>query len=233
MRGPESGLYKDARAAAHEAGFTVHLDQRPLRTPKGASLVVPSARLAKAIAGEWAAQGERIAPHSMPLTGLACTAIDLVAARRAEVIAEIADYGATDAICYRVERPPELVARQDRVWQPLVEWASEDFGATLSVTTSILPQPQPDEALAALRRKVEGHDDLPLAALATAVKAAGSLVVGLALTQGRIDGDGAFEAAELHESYQIDAWGEDPEETRRRAEVRRDLDAAARLLGLI
>lgn len=230
---PVKRLYEQARAVDSGAGFAVQLDARPLRTPAGAHLVVPSGALAEAIAAEWAAQDETIQPHSMPLTGLACTALDLVARRRDAVVEEVADYAATDAICYRAERPPELVARQDAHWQPLVQWAAERFEARLSITTSILPAPQPEAALAALRRAVEGHGDLPLAALASAVKASGSLVVGLALMAGRLDAEGAFAAGELHETYHIDVWGEDPEESRRRDSVRRDLDAAGRLVGLL
>ena len=230
---PVKRLYKQARAVGEGARFAVHLDSRPLRTPAGAPLLLPSDPLAQAIAEEWAAQGETIAPHTMPLTSIACTALDLVAPRRDAVVEDLAAFGATDAICYRADRPPELVARQDAIWQPLVGWAAERFEAELSVTTSLLPTPQPETALEALKRAVEGHRDLPMAALASAVKASGSLVVGLALIDGRLDGETAFQAGELHETYQIDTWGDDPEETKRRAGVRRDLDAAARLIGLL
>ncbi|MEM7226623.1 MAG: ATP12 family protein [Pseudomonadota bacterium] len=230
---PVKRLYKEARAVDAGEHFAVHLDDRPLRTPAGAHLLVPSQGLARAIAEEWAAQEETIAPHAMPLTGLACTALDLVAARRAAVIEELADYGATDAICYRADRPPELVARQDAVWQPLVHWAADRYDARLEITTSILAAAQPEDTLEALKGAVAGHGDLPLAALATAVKASGSLVVGLALVEGRLDHEGAFQAGELHETYQIDTWGEDPEETKRREGVRRDLAAVAALVGLL
>ena len=85
----------------------------------------------------------------------------------------------------------------------------------------------------ALRREVERHDDLALAALALAVKASGSLVIGLALGRGRLDAAGAFEAAELHETHQIEAWGEDAEATRRRTGVQTDLETAARAFALL
>jgi chaperone required for assembly of F1-ATPase len=58
-------------------------------------------------------------------------------------------------------------------------------------------------------------------------------VIGLALSHGRLDAAGAFDAAELHESHQIEAWGEDPEASRRRATVLTDLSAAARFLDLL
>ena len=231
--GPMKRVYKEARAEPSGDGFTITLDGRAIRTPGRAPVVLPVLALAEAVAGEWAAQEDEVRPLAMPLMGLACTAIDIVVPRRAAVVAEIADYGATDLLCYRAEHPPTLVERQAALWQPLLDWAATQFGAPLTTTASALAVAQPEDSLAALDRAVEAHDDLALAALAAAVKAAGSLVIGLALSHGRLDPEGAFEAAELHESAQIEAWGEDPEATRRRAAVLNDLRAAATFLKLL
>jgi len=87
--------------------------------------------------------------------------------------------------------------------------------------------------LQALRAAVAGHSDMELAALATAVKAAGSLVIGLALAHSRVSAEEAFAMAELETSYQIELWGEDPEATKRRASIRRDLSASERFFRLL
>ena len=68
-----------------------------------------------------------------------------------------------------------------------------------------------------------GYDDWRLTALQVAATGCGSLVVGLALVEGRIDAEAAFEASQLHESYQIERWGEDHEATKRRAALRADI----------
>jgi len=39
-----------------------------------------------------------------------------VGGKRDEVVAEIAGYGETDLVCYRVDRPEELRRGQDRLW---------------------------------------------------------------------------------------------------------------------
>lgn len=226
-------FYKEARAAAAEGGFEVRLDGRALRTPAGSRLALPGEPLAAAIAAEWQAQGEKISPETMPLMSLACTAIDRVAARRGEIVAEILRFAETDLLCHRADAPAELVRRQAEAWQPLLDWAAQDLKAPLETTAGILAVEQPPESLAALRRAVEVLDDLTLAALSVAVGAAGSLVIGLALLRGRLDPEAAFEAAELDASYQIELWGEDPEATRRRAVCRADLFAAARFVGLL
>lgn len=211
----------------------IELDGRPVKTPGRALLLLPNRPLAQAVAAEWAAQSETIKPQSMPCMSLACTAIDLIAPRRAEAVAEIAAYGETDLVCYRADHPPELVVRQTATWQPLLDWAALTFDAPLVVTTGVLHKEQPAAAVAALGRAVEAQDDLSLAALATAVKAAGSLIIGLALQGGRLDAKAAFAAAELDALFQTEIWGEDPEAARQRAGVRAELEAAERFLALL
>ncbi|MDX1574835.1 MAG: ATP12 family protein [Kiloniellales bacterium] len=230
---PLKRFFKEARAAAREGGYGVQLDGRDIRTPGKAALVLPSAGLAEAVAGEWAAQGARIEPATMPLMSLACTAIDQVAPNRGAVIGELVGYGESDLLCYRAEHPEALVARQAEIWQPLLDWAARNLDAPLRVTCGIRYQPQPEDALAALRRNVEALDDFPLTALDCATRASGSLVIALALHRGRLDAEAAFEAAELDATFQIELWGEDPEATRRRAAILADLAAARRLMELL
>ena len=230
---PLKRFYKEVGSAAVEGGFAIQLDGREVRTPGQAVLVLPSAGLAEAVAGEWAVQGERIEPATMPLMSLACTAIDQIAPNRGAAIGELFDYAGSDLLCYRAEQPEALVARQAEVWQPLLDWAARELDAPLRVTCGIRHKPQPNDALAALRRAVEALDDFSLTALDCATRASGSLVIALALHRGRVGADAAFEAAELDETFQIELWGEDPEATRRRTAVRADLAAARRLFELL
>ncbi|HEY9537866.1 MAG TPA: ATPase, partial [Kiloniellaceae bacterium] len=72
-----------------------------------------------------------------------------------------------------------------------------------------------------------------LTALAAAVKAAGSLVIGLALLRGRLDAAEAFRLSQLDELYQAERWGEDAEAAKRREALRQEIEAAARFLELV
>lgn len=225
-------FYKAAAAAAQGAAFQVQLDGRPVKTPARATLALPSLALAEAIAAEWDGQPEEIDPKAMPLMSLACTGLDLIAPRRQAAVDELADYGGTDLLCYRVEDPAELRRRQEAHWGPLLAWAGQALEAPLSVTTEIAVRPQPEDALRALRRAVAAHDDLALSGLGTAVRVSGSLVAGLALSHGRIDAAEAFEVAELDATYQMELWGEDREALDRRAALKAELEAAERFLKL-
>jgi chaperone required for assembly of F1-ATPase len=213
-------------------GFAVLLDGRPVRTPAKAPLALPTESLAAAIAAEWQAQGAEVDPRAMPLNALACTAIDIVAPHRGQIIEDLLGFGGHDLLCYWTDEPGELLRRQQQFWQPLLDWAAAELDAPLHKTCGIVSQAQPAASLAALERAVAAHDDLALTALAAAVKAASSLVIGLALARGRLDADAAFRLSQLDELYQAGRWGEDAEAAKRRKALRQELEGAARFLEL-
>jgi chaperone required for assembly of F1-ATPase len=218
-----------------DAAFTVYGDDRPLRTPAGQDVVVASRPLADAIAAELRAQAAARAFDiaGLPNLRLTATAIDRVATARDMHIDAIAAYGETELLCYRAEHPADLVERQHAAWQPLLDWLATRFDARLANTAGVMPQRQPVASLTALRAAVAGYDDLLLAALAFAVQTSGSLVIGLAMVEGRLDAEQAFAIAELDESYQIEQWGEDAEAAQRRAVRRQDLTQAANFIALV
>jgi chaperone required for assembly of F1-ATPase len=226
-------FYKDASAQAVEGGFGVALDGRTLRTPAKLPLVLPRLALAEAIAAEWQAQEDEVRPHTMPLMRLATTAVDLVAKRHADVVAEITNFAETDLVCYRADHPPELAARQHAIWQPLVDWATLRYDAPLVVTAGIVPVAQKPATLHALTAAVAAYEPMALTALHAATTASGSLVIALALLEGRLDAEGAFAASQLDETFQIEQWGEDYEAAARRAALKADIAAAARFVALL
>ena len=102
-------FYKDATVTG-DGPFGVALDGRPLRTPARVPLAVPTRSLAEAIAGEWRAQGEKIDPRSLPLSGFANAAIDRVAADHAGFAKRLATYAESELIAYRADGPASLLA---------------------------------------------------------------------------------------------------------------------------
>ncbi len=205
-------FYKEVTVSA--APFRILLDGRPVKTPARVPLELPTAALAEALAEEWRSQGDEIAPEAMTLTKLANTALDRVATMREAVIEQVAAY-VNDLLCYRAEHPADLVTMQSAEWDPLLDWAAERYGARLRTRPGIVHFAQSDDAVAALRRAVEAYDDFALTALATVAPILGSLVLALALAEGRLDAEAAFALSTLDERYQSERWGKDAEaETR-------------------
>ncbi len=172
-------------------------------------------------------------PPPMPITSAIEKAAEQVRDDRAAVAGHVCSYAASDLLCYRADAPPGLRDRQQAVWQPLLDWAAETFGAALNVTEGVIPVEQPAAALSLLRKAVDALDDRSLAALAVAARASGSLIIGLALIKGRIGVDAALEASELDHRWQNKKWGEDPETKKRQDALRDEIQASADSLQLV
>ena len=226
-------FYQKAEPAKRAGGYAVTLDGKPIKTPGKRDLLVPSEALAAAVAEEWNAQQAEVRAATMPLTRLATTTVDRVATQRDAIIRQTANYAATDLVCYRAAHPPALAARQQAVWQPLIDWAVLRYDAPLVVTSGVIPKSQPAASLRALAAVVAEQDDFALTALHVATAACGSLIIALALLDGQLDAGGAFAVSQLDESFQIEAWGEDAEQVARRRALAADIDAAARYISLL
>jgi chaperone required for assembly of F1-ATPase len=214
-------------------GWSIELDGRPVRTPAKKALILPTAALAQAIAAEWQAQGDKVDPRSMPLTGLANAAIDRVAPDAADFARDLGNYAETDLLCYHADGPEDLIVREKAAWEPLLAWARARFDIAFETTTGIVHRPQPPATIARLAEALAARDAFGLAALSPLVTIGGSLVIALALAEGAIDTDAAFDAAHVDEIWQAERWGEDSLATQARDARRRDFNAATNFLRLL
>lgn len=227
-------FYKAAGTVEKEGGlYAVTLDGKVAKTPGRAPLAVPNRALAEALASEWGAQGDEIDPMTMQLTRIANTAIDGVAARTAEVRAEIVAYAGSDLLSYRATDPRALIARQSAAWDPLLRWAEDALGARLLTGHGVMPVLQPQASLDAIERAVEGLSPLQLAATHVIMTLTGSAVIALAVFHRAIDAATAWTAAHVDEDWEIAQWGADAEAARRREVRWTEMEAAARMLALL
>lgn len=226
-------FWQEAAVRAGPDGFAVELDGRPLRTPGRAALAVPTEALAQAIADEWRAVDGDVDPRAMPLTGLANAAIDRVAPDPVAFAAGLARYGESDLLCYRADYPAPLVARQEALWDPPLDWARARFDVSFVIATGVIHRPQPAETLARLGEAIAARTPFELAALSPIVTATGSLVLAMALAEGALDGEAGWRSASADEDWQAEQWGVDELATRARAAHRADYDAGVRMLSLL
>jgi len=228
-------FYQETATDAADGGWRVLLDGKPMRTPAKSVLVVPTRALGEAIAAEWRDVPEKseLEVSHFPLTRLAATGLDRVSPQRQRVIDDTAKYAASDLLCYRAGEPASLVERQHRLWQPLLDWSAERYGARLLTGEGTAFVTQPAEAVARLGDAVAAHGDFALSALYNLTHISGSLVIALALSERRLSATDAFAVAQLDELYQIERWGEDPIASQRHDAIRHDLDAGARFLTLL
>lgn len=227
-------FYKDASAAAAEdAGWRVLLDGRRVKTQGGRAQIVPTERLAAALATEWAGQGEEIDPTAFVLRDLADYAIDVIAADRAAVLADLLRYAETDTLCYRAEPDEPSHARQLELWEPLLLAAEARWDVQFERVAGIIHRAQPAETLARLEAVLAPKDAFTLAGLVTLTTLSASLVIGLAALEPDADLALLWRASELEADWQIEQWGQDDEAEVRAARRFTAFSAAARFVGLV
>jgi chaperone required for assembly of F1-ATPase len=201
-------------------GFGVTLDARTLRGPKGAEVVLPTRALAEMVAEEWAAQGETLQLAAMHITRLANTALDSVPQAREATAQSVADYAASDLLCYHATEPAGLVERQARLWGPILDRAEAELGLNFVRAAGIVHQAQPPQTLARVKALALELDDFGLTGLAFGASLFGSAVLAIGVRRGWFGGEAAFDLSRLDEAWQEEKWGVDDEAAERTARLR-------------
>lgn len=141
---------------------------------------------------------------------------------REDIISRLMKYAETDLLLFWGTNE-DLVAKQERLWQPLLEWAKEEF-QTQFVKTQQLDVPVQDKQTGVrLKLFLESLSDKELAAYYLAALNMRSVLLAAALVKGRINAKEAFEAAYLEELYQAEMWGSDDEAEAKRKERLQEL----------
>ena len=226
-------FYKEVSLQELPEGFGLALDDRPVKTPLKKTLMMPSRQLSEAVVQEWERQEEHIDPSTMMLTKLCNTALDRVGDDRGRIIDEIVGYANADLLCYRAEGPVELVARQCKLWDPVLDWAAETLSAQFTTTAGVIHQNQSHACLAAFRRFVEDLDNFAMAGYHNAMTITGSAVLAAAALRRHLSADDVWSLAHVDEDWQIEQWGPDEEEAERRAGRRIEFQGIVEFLMLL
>ena len=100
----------------------------------------------------------------------------------------------------------------------------------MPVVVGVLPAEIPPQHLTVIEWEVDDLDDFRRTALAQAVTLSGSALIGLALLEGQLTAEQAYQAAALDEEWSLERWGEDEEARGRLERLRANLDAVGRFL---
>jgi len=226
-------FWNDVTVDREGDGWSIKLDERPVRTPARAALSVPTEALAEAVAEEWRGAGETVDPRAMPMTGLANAAIDRVEPERHTFAGGLARYAEADLACYRSEWPPELVERQAKAWDDLLAWARRRYDVDFATTSGLMHVQQPQATIEQLAHAVGALDAFRLSGLSPLVTVGGSLIAGLAVLEKAMTPEQAWDAVSIDERWQLEQWGADPEAELALENRKRDFLLAARFLGLL
>jgi len=226
-------FWKEVTLEPTTMGQAVRLDGRPVKTPTGNALALPTQKMADAVVAEWDAVEKTLNPALMPVTGFANAAIDRIAPDHAGFAAAIAAYGETDLFCYRAATGEALADRQAEIWDRWLQWAQGRYDISFVIVEGIMHQPQPAATLDTLRGVVAARDAFELAAMAKLAHLSGSLIATLAVVERAATPEDIWNAACLDELWQEELWGADHWAQKNRDDRAREFMAAARFLDLL
>jgi len=226
-------FWKEVTLEPTPMGHAVRLDGRPVKTPTGNALALPTLKMADAVVAEWDAVEKTLNPALMPVTGFANAAIDRIAPDHAGFAAAIAAYGETDLFCYRAATGEALADRQAEIWDRWLQWAQGRYDISFVIVEGIMHQPQPAATLETLRGVVAARDAFELAAMAKLAHLSGSLIATLAVVERAATPEDVWNAACLDELWQEELWGADHWAQKNRDDRAREFMAAARFLDLL
>ena len=229
-------FWKEVTIAQESGGFSIELDQRPVRLPKGTRLSVPSYALAEALAEEWRAagcgEGKSFTSADLPLTGMTGFMVECLPSEREAIIQSLLAYAQSDVLCYREASQKALYRRQSEVWDPLLQQLEVVLGCRLMTTTGVMPITQTNETIQIFQKALEASTQAELAVLGNVVPILGSLALGFLILKANMTAETAVDSATLDEQFQMTLWGRETEITHRIESMKKEISIAIRFLAL-
>lgn len=201
-------FYKVVTPFRGPQGYLIHLDGKPVKTPSGQEISVPSEKLAAHVVGEWAAQRDVIDPQTMPLTQILITALERGEQDRDAIRDQVLEYLNTDLLCYRTDMPEELSARQAATWNPWLEWFAAQSGVMLGTTFQLVALTQAPAAHDYVRGVIDQSARWDFTAIQMVTALSGSVVLALAFAAGRASPEDIFAASHVDELYRAGLYNE-------------------------
>lgn len=228
--------YSQSSKADSKQDHVVLLDNKPIKTPAGHPLLIPSEKssLAHLIAHEWTVLPSlKIKPHLVPLTSLASRAVDLTDGTLTKesmdplvvdnIVEALLPYLDTDTLLVfspYSDCEGNLRPAQEKEFRPLIAKAEKIWGSTSDSSKSLTlnwldtetmgfaTNKQTAETKEAVGRWIKSLDPWRLVALERATMSAKSLIIGMLIATGDISIPDAVRAATLETVHQIELWGE-------------------------
>ena len=183
-------------------------NKHTLKSPAKSPFIIPSKALAHGIAAEWSWQKNRVDPETMPLMQLAATAIDQP--QSAEVIAtSLCAFLPTDPVLCRDEddAKSELVAAQNMMLQPFIDYVNMQLGTKLRPSTSIVGAAVSARDKDLVYEYLMGLDSWKRCALMELSSACKSVCMAIGGASGGFTIEQVIRASRVEEDYQIEQWG--------------------------
>ena len=125
--------------------YEILLDNNILRTPLKNELIISNAKIAEEICKEWNQDIKFLNTDDMVFYGIISTSIDKIFDNRKQYIDDVLGFVDTDLICYRADKPVDLVQWQSKNWDPIILKVEKYINNKINISEGIMPLRQDKE----------------------------------------------------------------------------------------
>ena len=213
--------------------FDILLDKRILKTPMQKDLIFSNYKIAKETALEWDIDEKEINTENMVFYGLISTAIDKINNDKVSYIENVLGFINTDLICYRADKPNELIDLQNSSWNPIISFIKKYIDVELKFFIGVMPSKQSLEIFNRLKTLINSFSDIEISALHRMTNLTGSIFISICILKGDVLKNEAFELSFLDELYQAKNWGIEEESLDKRDKIAKELNRIISFVELI
>ena len=216
--------------------YGIKLDGRQVKTQRGNAVLCPTRNIADDIQKEWQNQEAEIRPDTMPLMQIISTALDQGKTRQ-QILDHIGSYVETDLVFFRSGESP-YKEKQEEIWGRAVRWFENHFSIKLNTTDQLSPLAQDADLKNIIDKYCSSLNDLGLTLYEIVLEDTSSNTLTTAFFEGELNAKDMFQAIFLDdliraEIYNEEKYGAAPDQEKKRNTVRRNLQAAQKLLSSV
>ena len=204
--------------------FHLLLDNKKLTTPMKKELVLPSEILVNEVLREWDQNSDNINIDDLVFYGVLSTAIDKVIIEKDAYVNDIIDFINTDLICYRAESPNDLIALQNKSWNPILLLIEKYIDVKIKVFKGIMPSNQDQKVHTEIKKLISNLSDVQISVLHRITNLIGSIFLSLCILKKDLLKEDAFECSFLDELWQAKNWGHEEDASIKRNKIRLELN---------
>ena len=204
--------------------FHLLLDNKKLTTPMKKELVLPSEILVNEVLREWDQNSDNINIDDLVFYGVLSTAIDKVNLEKEAYVNDIIDFIDTDLICYRAESPNDLIALQNKSWNPILLLIQKYIDVKIKVFKGVMPSNQDQKVHTEIKKLISNLNDVQISVLHRITNLIGSIFLSLCILKKDLLKEDAFECSFLDELWQAKNWGHEEDASIKRNKIRIELN---------
>jgi len=213
--------------------FHLLLDNKKLTTPMKKELVLPSEILVNEVLREWDQNSDNINIDDLVFYGVLSTAIDKVNLEKDAYVNNIIDFIDTDLICYRAESPNDLIALQNKSWNPILLLIEKYIDVKIKVFKGVMPSNQDQKVHTEIKKLISNLSDVQISVLHRITNLIGSIFLSLCILKKDLLKEDAFECSFLDELWQAKNWGHEEDASIKRNKIRLELNRLIHFVNCI